>query len=322
MRKFKIVNLALAGLLLHGGIAMAADITEAELTGAAFRMFACLQQHPIPDGVYGNSWDEFKEKVLAPAEALCGREYIAVWTKISGVTTHDTLPLLRYLSRDNGYGGLYHMARRGRPRKAGKRELSGGLQRASRPDRRAALQRVEEEEIAHALRQPHRRTFNGSARSQLAADADKIGRFVLLHRLDEKMYDSACSFAKLIRRCLKAAGIKVSSLSGMRQYNVTDIGTAPMERDPQLAMHLGAEIALVESQLRKVASAEGFAAFKNLVVFGIDCPPQHEPEVITSLQRLAEITGFVEPSGEPKRKTRIRHWHDDTPFDATGESVN
>jgi len=57
------------------------EITEGDLIEAEFRMFTCLQQHPIQDGVYGNSWDEFKGKVLAPAEALCGREYLAVWAK-------------------------------------------------------------------------------------------------------------------------------------------------------------------------------------------------------------------------------------------------
>ncbi len=97
------------------------------------------------------------------------------------------------------------MARKGRPRKAGPRERSGDLQRASRPDRRMALQKAEQDEIVHALRQPHRRQFNGNARSQLAADGDRLGRFILLNRLSEQLYDAAGSYAKLVRRYFKAA---------------------------------------------------------------------------------------------------------------------
>jgi sugar phosphate isomerase/epimerase len=198
------------------------------------------------------------------------------------------------------------------------------LQRASRPDRRAAHQKAEQQEVEHALQQPHRRMFNGSARSQLAADGDRLGRFILLNHLREELYDSACSFAKLVRRYLKAAGIKFGSLSGYYQFENPHVKTTKEMDEPnmQLARRLGAEIASLESQLRRAASSEGFAAFKDMVVFNVDCPPQHGAEVIACLRQLAEITGHVRPSGEPKRKPRIRHWRDETPFDAAGESVN
>jgi hypothetical protein len=82
MKAMKRTTIAAIAVLAFSGATMAEDIGETALIGAKFRMFACLQKNPIPDGVYGNSWDELKQKVLAPSEALCATEYIAAWTKL------------------------------------------------------------------------------------------------------------------------------------------------------------------------------------------------------------------------------------------------
>jgi hypothetical protein len=144
-------------------------------------------------------------------------------------------------------------------------------------------------------------------------------RFILTHKLDEICYTAADTFSRIQRNYDRAAGINVSSLSGMRQYNVAiDIGIATAERrDPERASSLGAQIAVIESQLRRV-SATGFERMRDLCVFGIEPPPGTEADVTTCLEELARITA----NGARPAKARIRHWHDPAPIEATEGTGN
>jgi hypothetical protein len=104
----------------------------------------------------------------------------------------------------------------------------------------------------------------------------------------------------------------------MRQYEKhIDMGVPTVTRDPQAAKKLGAEIALLEAKLRRV-SETGFTHMSNLCVFAIEPPKGTEHEVTACLEELARIMR----QGEKPAKPRIRHWHDETPFDATGDTVN
>lgn len=52
-----------------------------DVLSAKFRMFDCLLEYQLRDGVYGENYEDFKQKLLRPVEERCGREYLAAWTK-------------------------------------------------------------------------------------------------------------------------------------------------------------------------------------------------------------------------------------------------
>ena len=105
----------------------------------------------------------------------------------------------------------------------------------------------------------------------------------------------------------------------MRQYEPIDVGSPMMNREPEEARKLGAEISLLEAKLRRV-SATGFEHMRDLCVFGIAPPGGTEADVIQVLGALAKELGFIERDDKPKTPTRIRRWR--APVEATEEAVN
>src|SRR5262245_17430418 len=133
--------------------------------------------------------------------------------------------------------------RRGRKRKAGRREPNGRLQRPSSTYR---------DPMAVALAQPHRK----GNKDPLCESP--LGRLIMRQELPRICFDNALNYAQLVRRLFATKGIPQPVTTGVH-------ATADREMSREMARALQYELQRIEQRLAGISRA-GLSGLRSLAV--------------------------------------------------------
>lgn len=171
------------------------------------------------------------------------------------------------------------MARRGRPRKAGERGAGGKLKKPTLDQIKEADAAKRRENKLFVANQPHRRDLPEPF-SDRAASA--LGRFCMIYRVGDELYQAGIAYADLTRRWRGAWGCPDPNHS-------ESIGSGLGPSDATVAAWWR-QIKGIEKALR-ARSMTHYAAARHLCIDDGDLPEDAVGIAVEALQIVADQTG-------------------------------